>query len=141
LDAYKTTFDRHAFEWNGERVPMLWSHRSDEVVGSLRTITSQDDGMHIVGKLNLEIQRAREVRAMLAAGDINGLSIGFQPLKVENRAGGVRHFTSIMLREVSFVAHPAVPGSRVTSVRSDSGDITGLTRALVGAAHSLRKGI
>lgn len=117
VDSYRTTFDRAAFAWDGKRLPLLWSHDRHEVVGSVRSVAVEADGLKIRGKLNLEVQRAREVRAMLIEGDIGGLSIGFHRLKDEPRTGGIRHITQAALREVSFVALPSVPGSRVTSVR------------------------
>lgn len=120
VDSYRTTFDRRAFAWDGNSLPLLWSHDPSAVVGSVRTIRVENDGLKILGKLNLEVQRAREVRAMLLAGDINGLSIGFSRVKDEGRAKGVRHITEAQLREVSFVAIPSVPGSRVTSVRTSN---------------------
>ncbi|MEX0404045.1 HK97 family phage prohead protease [Aquibium sp. LZ166] len=118
IDSYRTSFDRRAFAFEGTNLPMLWAHDQREVVGSVRAVNVDDDGLKIRGKLNLDVQRAREIRAMLIAGDISGLSIGFQRLKDEARAGGVRHITQARLREISFVALPSVPGSRVTSIRT-----------------------
>lgn len=91
--------------------------RTDEVVGSVRAVSVDGDGLKVRGRLNMEVQRAREIRAMLIAGDISGLSIGFRRLADEPRAKGIRHITKAELVEVSFVAMPSVPGSRVTSVR------------------------
>lgn len=118
VDSYRTTFDRSAFAWDGKRLPLLWSHDRNEVVGSVRAVSVEGDGLKIRGKLNLEVQRAREVRAMLLEGDVTGLSIGFHRLADEPRSHGVRHITKAELREVSFVALPSVPGSRVTSIRT-----------------------
>lgn len=121
VDAYRTSFDRRAFTWEGQSLPLLWSHRPDEVLGSVRSIAPDGDGLKITAKLNLDVQRAREARSMLLAGDIAGLSIGFKRLADEARAGGVRHITKARLVEVSLVAVPAVPGSTVTSVRNAAG--------------------
>lgn len=117
VDTYKTTFDRRAFELDGKPIPLLWSHKRDEVVGSIRKISAENEGLKFVGKLNLDIQRAREVRSMLVNDDINGLSIGFQRITDERRAGSI-HITKAALREVSFVAFPSVPGSVVTGIRT-----------------------
>ncbi|OYX10072.1 MAG: hypothetical protein B7Z15_13855, partial [Rhizobiales bacterium 32-66-8] len=84
LDSYRTTFDRRAFAWDGKSLPLLWSHDPSEVVGSVRSVSVEADGLKVRGKLNLEVQRAREVRAMLIAGDVSGLSIGFRRLKDES---------------------------------------------------------
>lgn len=137
LDSYRTTFDRRAFAWDGKSLPLLWSHDPSDVVGSVRSVSVEADGLKVRGKLNLEVQRAREVRAMLIAGDINGLSIGFRRLKDESRAGGIRHITQARLVEVSFVAVPSVPGSHVTSIRAVP-DLSILNRSITNAIAALK---
>ena len=117
LDSYGSTFDKRAFAWDGKSIPLLWSHDPSAVVGSVRTVRVENNGLKITGKLNLEVQRAREVRSMLLAGDISGLSIGFRRLKQETRAKGVRHITEARINEISLCAVPSVPGSGVTSIR------------------------
>lgn len=139
VDSYRTSFDRSAFTWEGRTLPLLWSHDRSQVLGSVRSITPDGEGLRIKARLNLDVQRAREIRSMLAAGDIAGLSIGFQRLKDEARSGGVRHITRAKLHEVSVVALPSVPGSVVTSVRTTP-DLLAFTRAIKGATAALRRG-
>ena len=136
VDSYRTSFDSRAFAWDGRSLPLLWSHDPHQVVGSVRSVSVEPDGLRIKGRLNLDVAKAREVRSLLAAGDIQGLSIGFRRLKDESRAGGIRHITEARLVEVSFVAVPSVPGSGVTSVRSVSA--TGRASA-VAFADACRK--
>lgn len=143
IDTFKTSFDQRAFNLAaGESIPLLWSHNPAEVVGSVREVRSEAEGLRIRGRLNLDVQRAREVRAMLVAGDVKGLSIGFQRLRDEVRAGGVRHITSARLREVSFVAIPSVPGSNVTHVRASTGreSAAAFVNACREAARAFQKG-
>ncbi|QGM46651.1 HK97 family phage prohead protease [Methylocystis heyeri] len=135
VDKYNTTFDRRAFDVANKRIPLLWNHDPAQVVGSVRSISADREGLKIVGKLNLDVARAREVRAMLLAGDVSGLSIGFRTLKDERR-NGVRHITKADLHEVSFTAFPAVPGSGVTNVRNAS-NREAFNRAIAGAIASL----
>ncbi len=136
LDTYGTTFDRRAFDGLGARIPMLWSHRADEVIGNWSGFTASDADLRATGKLNLEIQRAREVRSMLLAGDVAGISIGFETLKDERRTGGVRHITKAVLHEISLVAMASVPGARVTSVRFGRPSATADFIAAVKAAQT-----
>jgi uncharacterized protein len=139
VDSYRTTFDRRAFNWDGVAIPLLWSHDPSSVVGSVRKVTIEADGLKIEGRLNLDVQRAREVRSMLAAGDIRGLSIGFRRLKDESRAGGIRHITQAQLLEVSFVAIPSVPGSAVTSVRNHtSGHASAVAPFIIACREAAR---
>lgn len=137
IDTYRTTFDRNAFTWEGRSLPLLWSHDRTQVLGSVRSIMPDGAGLRIKARLNLDIARAREVRSMLANGDINGLSIGFQRFRDEARAGGVRHITKAKLNEVSVVALPSVPGSTVTSVRTIP-DLSILNRSIRAAVASLK---
>lgn len=121
VDSYRTSFDRNAFALEGRSLPLLWSHDPSQVVGSVRQIVADAEGLKITGKLNLDVAKAREVRSLLAAGDVGGLSIGFRRLADEPRPGGVRHITRAQLVEVSVVAVASVPGSAVTSIRTEIG--------------------
>lgn len=139
MDTYGTTFDRTAFgAMSKRRVPMLWSHMQDQVIGSWSDFSTSDTELRAVGRLNLEISRAKEVRSMLLAGDIAGVSIGFETLKDEWRTDGVRHVRKAIIHEISLVALPSVPGARVTSVRHTVPDLSGFIRATRRATLSLR---
>lgn len=76
-DSYRTSFDPAAFQWRGERLPLLWAHDPSEIIGSVRSVATEAEGLKVTARLNLEVQRAHEARAMLLAGDVSGLSIGF----------------------------------------------------------------
>lgn len=52
LDSYGTTFDRRAFAGLSERkIPMLWSHRTDEVIGSWSGFTLTETELRTTGLL------------------------------------------------------------------------------------------
>ncbi len=125
VDTYRTEFAPAAFgPMEGRSVPMLWSHNPDEVIGSWSAIEDRGDGLSVKGKLNLDVAKAREVRSLLANGDVRGLSIGFRRLADEPRSGGGRRITKAQLVEISVVAVPSVPGSTVTSIRNAAGAAT-----------------
>jgi HK97 family phage prohead protease len=140
LDQHGTTFDKRAFNLDGHRIPLLWGHDPNEVIGSVRAINADTSGLQIQARLNLDTQRAREARSLLQAGDISGLSIGFRRLADEPRKGGTRHITKAELREVSIVAFPSNPGSHVSAVRSHSSGLAGFTEAVLALSNHLRKG-
>lgn len=135
VDSYRTTFAPEAFK-GVTKVPMLWSHRSDEVLGKWTSFEVRDGGLTARGQLNLELAKAREVRAMLKAGDISGLSIGFNTVKDERAANGIRRITEARLHEISIVAFPSVPGSGVTRVRSGENTGTEGAAAFVAACKA-----
>ena len=59
-------------------LPMLWAHDQAQVVGVWTEITETDAGLTVKGQLLVDdVERAREVRAMIRAGAATGLSIGF----------------------------------------------------------------
>lgn len=137
VDTYRTEFAPSAFAAiEGRSIPMLWSHNAREVIGSWSGFQVRADGLTVKGKLNLAVAKAQEVRALLSAGDVSGLSIGFSTLKDERRTNGVRRITEARLHEISIVAFPAVPGSGITAVRNDA---SAFTRAVTGAVASLRR--
>jgi HK97 family phage major capsid protein/HK97 family phage prohead protease len=101
-----------------DRLPMLWSHDQRDVVGVWESLEERDDGLHVKGRLLLDsVPRAREVHALLKAGAVNGVSIGFTTKKSAKRKDGGRNINSLNLHEVSIVAVPMHPGARVVSVK------------------------
>jgi HK97 family phage prohead protease len=135
IDTYRSTFVAGAFgALDGRSVPMLWAHDPGEVLGSWTSLRSTPEGLMAAGKLNLEVQRAREVRAMLLAGDIRGLSIGFVATQAETR-NGIRTITAARLIEISLTAFPSVPGSGVTGIRTTD-DRSGAAIRLAEVARS-----
>lgn len=99
-------------------LPMLWSHDQSQVVGVWDTITETAQGLEVRGRLLVdEVERAREVRAIVKAGGAGGLSIGFQTKKSAPRQGGGRTISALDLKEVSIVAVPCHPGARITNVK------------------------
>ena len=70
-------------------LPMLWAHDQSQVVGVWDSITETAKGLEVRGRLLVdEVERAREVRAIVKAGGAGGLSIGFQTKKAAPRQGG-----------------------------------------------------
>lgn len=120
VDGYRSEFAPDAFRsLEGRSLPMLWAHDPAQVIGSWTSFEVRSDGLTAKGKLNLEVAKAKEVRAMLKAGDISGLSIGFRTVKDERRSNGIRRIVQATLHEISIVAFPSVPGSGITAVRTN----------------------
>ena len=103
-----------------DRLPMLWSHDQAEVIGVWDQITETAEGLTVKGRLLVDtVARAREVHAMVKAGAVSGLSIGFVTKQAQRHAKG-RTIKALDLREISIVAIPAHPGAQITSVKSQS---------------------
>lgn len=117
VDGFRSEFAPSAFATAKAPVPMLWSHDPASVIGSWTSLEVRGDGLAVKGRLNLAVAKAQEVRALLQAGDVKGLSVGFNTTKDERRSNGVRRITEAALKEISIVAFPSVPGSAVTATR------------------------
>lgn len=100
------------------RRPLLWSHRPDEPVGVI-DLAEDQRGLRARGKLILEVERAREAYALLKAGALKGLSIGFVPRKFEYVDGGEKRLIrEAELYEVSLTPFPANRYATVSDVRA-----------------------
>lgn len=120
------------------RPPMLWSHRTDEIIGVWTDIREDATGLAVTGKLVTETAKGREAHALLKAGALNGLSIGFRARTSERGSNGLRILTDIDLVEISLVALPSAGNARIKQVRS-AGELSAFTRAVNGAIATLRK--
>ena len=99
-------------------LPMLWAHDQAQVVGVWTEITETDAGLTVKGQLLVDdVERAREVRAMIRAGAATGLSIGFVTKAATPRKRG-RTITALDLHEISVVAVPCHRGAQITSIKS-----------------------
>lgn len=100
------------------KLPMLFAHDQAQTVGVWDSITETDKGIRVKGRLLVnDVPRAREVRAMIREGAINGLSLGFIPKKTAARKGGGRTITKLDLVEVSIVAVPCHPGAQIQTIK------------------------
>lgn len=99
-------------------LPMLFAHDQAQVIGVWDEISETPEGLTVKGKLLIEdVERAREVQAMIKAGAVSGLSIGFVTKSAKPRSGG-RTISALALHEISVVAVPCHPGAQITSIKA-----------------------
>ncbi|MBW3098659.1 HK97 family phage prohead protease [Pseudohoeflea coraliihabitans] len=99
-------------------IRMLFQHDPDQPIGRWTAIREDGRGLHVEGKLALATSRGREIHALMKAGALDGLSIGFRTLKAaRQQKGGVRRILMADLWEISIVTFPMQPEARVTSVK------------------------
>lgn len=100
-------------------IKMLYQHDPAEPIGLWREIVEDARGLRVEGQLMLELARAREVHALMRAGVLDGLSIGFRTLSGRRDAkSGLRRLYRIDLWEISLVTFPMQEQARVGTVRS-----------------------
>lgn len=100
-------------------VKMLWQHEAKEPIGKWLHLMEDEKGLKVMGQINLDTQKGREVRALLLSGAVDGLSIGFKAIKTRKEPrNSTRYLTEIDLWEISVVTFPALKGARVNSIKS-----------------------
>lgn len=105
---------------NGGDIKLLWQHSFDEPIGIFTNIREDARGLYVEGRLLLDVQRAKEAHALLKAGAIAGLSIGYVPVDYHiDPQNGVRVLHEVALYEVSFVTFPANDQARVSAVKGE----------------------
>jgi HK97 family phage prohead protease len=74
--AFRRTLAEHKAE--GTAPAMLWSHRIDEPIGKWLDIREDRTGLFVSGQVNLKTERGRAAFEHVAAGDVEGFSIGYR---------------------------------------------------------------
>lgn len=102
-------------------LPMLFAHDQSQVIGVWDSIAETTEGLQVKGRLLVDdVERAREVRAMIRSKAVTGLSIGFVTKSSKPRSRG-RTITALSLHEISVVAVPCHPGAQITSIKAADG--------------------
>jgi uncharacterized protein len=111
--AYATSLK--ALATAGRRVKMLWQHDPARPIGVWDEVREDATGLYVKGRILDEVAQGREAAALLAAGAIDGLSIGYRTLRAERDGKGNRLLAELELWEVSLVTFPMLPEARVTA--------------------------
>lgn len=117
----------------GRRVKLLWQHDPAEPIGVWDSLAEDGRGLRVSGRLLPEVRRGAEAAALLAAGAIDGLSIGYRALRSARTPGGGRRLSEIELWEVSLVTFPMLSGARAAggaAAKNGGGDANALADAL-----------
>jgi HK97 family phage prohead protease len=114
--AFAKSLARHAKEKTSPL--LLWQHNSDEPIGTWEDLEEDAKGLKGTGRFVMETARGREVHALLKAGAVRGLSIGYREVKSEPQ-GNNRLLKELDLMEISIVSFPANRRASVTAVKSD----------------------
>ncbi len=100
---------------------MLFQHDPSSPIGVWRELREDARGLFVRGQLAPGVAQARELGALLAAGALDGLSIGFKTRRARHeRKSGRRYLLEVDLWEISLVTFPMLPGARVHALKSCS---------------------
>lgn len=99
-------------------VKLLFQHDAREPIGVWRDIHEDAHGLHVRGRILTDVARGREVLALMRAGALDGLSIGYQTVRSRmDRRAGLRMLLDVDLWEISIVTFPLLAAARVTAVK------------------------
>lgn len=123
-DAYQDVVVKGAFSKDlqsksASKIKMLWQHNTDQPIGVYQEVKEEDYGLSVVGQLLVdEVQQAKEAYALLKAGAIEGLSIGYSTNDSHIGADGKRYLTELKTWEISIVTFPANELAVINTVKS-----------------------
>lgn len=138
--AYAASLSALASE--GRSVKMLWQHDPAQPIGIWDEVREDAKGLYVKGRLLLDVEKGREAVALIEAGAIDGLSIGYRTQKASKNDKGQRLLSELELWEVSLVTFPMLPSARV-GAKSDETDaqvFRDMARALETARGQLTTG-
>ena len=82
VDSYGDTIEKTAFDnviKSGQKPLMFYQHNRWSIpIGVWEEMSVDEKGLKVKGRLNLELEEAREVYSALKFGSLNGMSIGFR---------------------------------------------------------------
>jgi HK97 family phage prohead protease len=103
----------------GRRVPVLWQHDTREPIGVYDGLSETGTALDVAGRLLVKsVARAGEAYALMQAGAVSGLSIGYRVRESSrDEQTGIVTLTRLDLLEISIVTFPANDLARVDAVK------------------------
>jgi uncharacterized protein len=132
--AFAASLERLAAK--GDKVRMLWQHDPTRPIGVWDEIREDQTGLWVKGRLLPEVAQAREAAALIQAGAIDGLSIGYRTIRAERDQKGRRALAEVELWEVSLVTFPMLPQAKVD--RKEADDLREMVALFAQATQALR---
>ena len=126
-----------ALKSQARTVKMLWQHDPSQPIGLWEEIAEDARGLKVRGRILTNVVKGREAAALVAAGAIDGLSIGYRTRRSSKDKQGRRVLKELELWEVSIVTFPMLPDARLGRKRDPLRD---LASAITAARKQLTGG-
>lgn len=95
-------------------IKMLWQHDPAQPIGVWDEVFEDGKGLFVKGRILDTVAKGREAIALIEAGAIDGLSIGYRTVKSTKNTKGQRLLSELELWEVSLVTFPMLASARVS---------------------------
>jgi len=102
----------------GQRIKMLWQHDPSHPIGVWDEVREDAKGLFVKGRILPDVSKGREAIALIAAGAIDGMSIGYRTIRAVKEASGVRLLQELDIWEVSLVTFPMQGTARIDAVKA-----------------------
>lgn len=103
------------------QVKMLWQHDTSQPIGVWEDVHEDERGLFVRGRLLPDVAKGAEALALLKAGALDSMSIGYRTIEAASEGDGrVRKLLEVELYEISLVTFPMLPDAKITSVKSIS---------------------
>jgi HK97 family phage prohead protease len=119
------------------RVKLLWQHDPAQPIGVWDDLQEDGLGLRVSGRLITEVRAGAEALALLRAGAIDGLSIGYRTVRSARLDAGGRKLLEVELWEISLVTFPMLDGARVSS--AEEPETNGAFRDLTDTLEEARR--
>jgi len=114
--AFKSSIER--FKETGKRPKMLWQHNPSMIVGKWLDVREDERGLYVKGSLILEVEKGREAYALMKAGELDAMSVGFNIAGATAGSGTGKVIDEADLWEISLVTWGANPQALISNVKS-----------------------
>jgi len=91
----------------GRSVKMLWQHDPAQPIGVWDEVREDGKGLFVKGRILDTVAKGREAIALIEAGAIDGLSIGYRTVRATKNTKGQRLLSELELWEVSVLREMA----------------------------------
>lgn len=103
---------------SGRKPKMLWQHDPSQPIGVWDEVKEDDTGLFVRGRILETVEKGREVKSLIEAGAIDGMSIGYRTIKVDRATDGARLLKEVDLWEVSMVTFPMLESAKIDAIKA-----------------------
>jgi HK97 family phage prohead protease len=99
---------------SGRKPKMLWQHDPSQPIGVWDEVKEDETGLFVSGRILDSVEKGREIKSLIEAGAIDGMSIGYRTVKADRGTDGARMLKELDLWEVSMVTFPMLESARAS---------------------------